>query len=127
MITRLRVLAVGTVAVLTVASPLFAHHTWAVDRTQAITVKGTVTAVDWSNPHIQILLDVKADNGSVEKWTAGGPSTGRMAESGWDRNSLKPGDTITAVGHRATDGSNALRMQKVVLSNGKELTAYGTR
>ena len=127
MITRLQALAVGTVALLLVASPLFAHHTWAVDRTQAITVKGTVTEFDWSNPHVQILLDAKDDNGKLEKWTAGGPSTARMAGSGWSKNTLKPGDVITAVGHRATDGSNLLRVQKVVLSNGHELTGYGNQ
>jgi hypothetical protein len=126
-ITRLQALAVGTVGVLMVASPLFGHHTWAVDRTQTISVKGTVTGVNWSNPHVQILLDAKDDSGKVEKWTAGGPGPGRMAGSGWDKNTLKPGDVITAVGYRATDGSNLLRTQKFVLSNGQELTGYGTR
>ena len=127
MITRLQALAVGTAGILLVASPLFAHHTWAVNRTQAITVKGTVTGFDWSNPHVQILLDAKDDNGKLEKWTAGGRSTARMAGSGWNKNTLKPGDVITAVGHRATDGSNLLRVQKVVLSNGHELTGYGNQ
>jgi hypothetical protein len=92
-----------------------------------MTLKGTVTGFDWSNPHVQILLDAKDDNGEVEKWTAGGPSTARMAGSGWNKNTLKPGDVITAVGHRATDGSNLLRVQKVVLSNGQELTGYGNQ
>ena len=127
MITGLRALAVVTVGILTVASPSFAHHTWAVDRTRAVTLRGTVTGIDWSNPHVEIFLDAKDDNGKVEKWTAGGPSTGRMAGSGWNKNTLKPGDVITAVGHRATDGSRLLRTQKVVLSNGQELNAYGGR
>jgi len=126
-ITRLQALAVGTVGILMIASPLFAHHTWAVDRTEAITVKGTVTGFDWANPHVQILLDAKDDNGKVEKWTAGGPSTARMAGSGWNKNTLKPGDVITAVGYRATDRSNLLRVQKIVLSNGQELTGYGSQ
>ena len=126
-ITRLQALAVRTVGVLLIASPLFAHHTWAVDRTRAVTVKGTVTGVEWSNPHVQILLDVKDDSGKVEKWTAGGPGPGRMAGSGWDKNTLKPGDMITAVGYRATDGSNLLRTEKFVLSNGQELTGYGSQ
>ena len=127
MITGLRAIAVVTVGVLTVASPSFAHHTWAVDRTRDVTVKGTVTRVDWSNPHVQIFLDAKDDNGKVEKWTAGGPSTGRMEGSSWDKNTLKPGDMITAVGHRATDGSNLLRVRKIVLADGLELTGYGNR
>jgi hypothetical protein len=112
-----------------VASPLFvfAHHTWAVDRTRAITVKGTITGVNWSNPHVEIFLDAKDDNGNVEKWTVGGPSPGRMTGSGWNKNILKPGAIITAVGYRATDGSRLLRTETVMLSNGQELAFYGNR
>ena len=125
--TRLRAFAVATVGVLMVGTPLFAHHTWAVDRSHEMTVKGTVTGFDWSNPHVQISLDVKNGSGRVEKWTAGGPSTARMAGSGWGKETLKPGDTITAVGYRATDGSNLLRVQKIVLSSGQELNGYGNQ
>ena len=125
--TRLQALALGAVGVLMIASPLFAHHTWAVDRTRDVTVRGTVTGVDWSNPHVSIFVDAKDEKGNVEKWTVGGPSTGRMAGSGWNKTTLKPGDVITAVGHRATDGSRLLRTQKVVMANGQELVAYGSR
>lgn len=127
MITRRYALAVGTVGILIGASPLLAHHTWAVDRTRAVTVKGTVTGFNWSNPHVEIFLDAKDDNGNVEKWTAGGPSTGRMAGSGLNKNILKPGDVITAVGYRATDGSKLLRVETIVLPNGQELAFYGNR
>ena len=129
MITKRQALAVGTVGILMVASPLFvfAHHTWAVDRTRAITVKGTITGVNWSNPHVEIFVDAKDDNGNVEKWTVGGPSPGRMTGSGWNKNVLKPGAPITAVGFRATDGSKLLRTETVTLSNGQELAFYGNR
>ena len=123
--SRLLALAVGTVAALMVATSSFAHHAWAVDTTRSITVKGTVTGVDWSNPHIQIFVDTKDSNGNVEKWTVGGPSPSRMAGNGWDKNTLKAGDVITAVGQRATDSPNLLKTQKVVLSSGKEMVAYG--
>lgn len=126
-IFKRQALAAGTVWVLMIASPLLAHHTWAVDRTRAVTVKGTVTGFNWSNPHVEIFLDAKDGNGNVEKWTAGGPSTGRMAGSGWDRNILKQGDSITAIGYRATDGSKSLRLETIVLSNGQELAFYGNR
>jgi Family of unknown function (DUF6152) len=108
-----------------VASVSFAHHTWAVDTSHSITVKGTVTRFDWSNPHVQIFLDAKDENGHVEKWTAGGPSPSRMAGTGWDKNTLKAGDVITAIGHRATDATNLLKMDKAVLSSGRELVGYG--
>ena len=123
--SKLRALVVGTVAVLLVASSSFAHHVWAVDTSRSITVKGTVTGFDWGNPHVQIFLDTKDTNGKVEKWTAGGPSPTRMSGTGWDKNTLKAGDVITAIGHRATDASNLLRIQKVVLSDGRELRGYG--
>jgi uncharacterized protein DUF6152 len=123
--SRLLALAVGTIALLMIATSSFAHHAWAVDTTRSITVKGTVTGVDWSNPHIQIFVDTKDSNGNVEKWTVGGPSPSRMAGNGWDKNTLKAGDVITAVGQRATDSPNLLKTQKVVLSSGREMVAYG--
>jgi hypothetical protein len=125
--SRLQALAVGTLGVLMVASSSFAHHVWAVDTQRSITVKGTVTGFDWGNPHVQIFLDARDSNGTVEKWTAGGPSPTRMTGTGWDRNTLKVGDLITAVGHRATDTPNLLRIQKVVLADGRELMGYGSR
>jgi hypothetical protein len=129
-ITKLQILtlgAVGIVAILVGASLLFAHHAWPVDRSKEITVKGTVTEYDWSNPHVMIGLDVMADSGKVEKWNVGGPSTTRMEGNGWDRNTLKPGDVITAIGYRFSDGSNILRLEKIVTSSGRELFLYGRR
>jgi len=126
-ITRLQILALGAVGILAAASPLFAHHAWPVDRSREITVKGTVTEYNWSNPHVMIDLDVKEDNGKVEKWNVGGPSTARMEKNGWDRNTLKAGDVITAIGYRFSDGSNILRLQKIVMSNGKQLLLYGSQ
>ena len=121
-------LAVGTLGVLLMgAGSSFAHHAWAVDTTRSITVKGTVTGFAWSNPHVQIFLDVTGNNGAVEKWTAGGPSPSRMSGTGWDPNTVAAGDVVTAVGHRATDKPNLLRIQKVVFSNGREFAGYGAR
>jgi len=90
-----------------------------------ITVKGTVTDYTWANPHVMIGLDVKDANGRIEKWNVGGPSTTRMAGNGWDKTTLKMGDVITGIGYRFTDGSNILRLQKIVMANGKEMFLYG--
>ena len=122
---RVRALSVGTVMALMVAGPSFAHHTWAVDTTRSITVKGTVTGVDWSNPHVQIFVDANDGSGKVEKWTVGGPSPSRMAGTGWSKDTLKAGDVITAIGQRATDAPNLLKTQRVILSSGREMVAYG--
>jgi hypothetical protein len=91
------------------------------------TVKGTVTQFDWGNPHVWISFEAKGDKGGIEKWSAGGPSPSRMAGTGWDKGTLKPGDQITAVGHRITDGTYSLRLEKVVLSDGREMLCYGGR
>jgi hypothetical protein len=126
-IARLQILALGFVGILAAASPLFAHHAWPVDTSREVTVKGTVTGYNWSNPHVMIGLDVADASGNVEKWNVGGPSLNRMIGNGWDKNTLKTGDVITAIGHRFIDGSNILRLQKVVMANGKEFFLYGGR
>ena len=127
MTNRRQALAIGMIGVLMAASPLWAHHTWAVDRTRPVTLKGTVTGLNWSNPHVEIFLDAKDENGNVEKWTVGGPSPGRMTESGLNKNIVKPGDIITAIGYRATDGTRLLRTQTIGLPNGQTLAFYGDR
>ena len=125
MITRLQVSALGVVGILAAASPLFAHHSWPVDTSREITVQGTVTGYSWGNPHVMMGLDVRDANGAIEKWSVGGPSVTRMAGNGWDKDTLKMGDAITAIGYRFTDGSNVLRLQKIVMASGKEMFLYG--
>lgn len=124
---RRQILALGAAGILAAASPLFAHHSWPVSYGNLVTVTGTVTGYEWGNPHVMIGLDVKADNGTVERWNVGGPSTSRMAGNGWDRNTLKPGDVMTATGYRFADGQKVLRLEKVLLSGGKEMFLYGSR
>jgi uncharacterized protein DUF6152 len=114
-------------AMLAAASPLLAHHSWPVDTSKAVTVSGTVTSYEWGNPHVMMGLDVKADDGSTEKWNVGGPSTTRMEANGWDKTTLKPGDVITATGFRFSDGQKILRLEKIVMAGGKEMFLYGRR
>ena len=125
MTLKLRALSAATVAFLLAATSSFAHHTWAVDATRTLTLKGTVTGFEWTNPHVMIVMETKDANGKAESWRAGGPSPSRMAGTGWDKNTLKAGDVITAIGHRATDSPNLMKTDKVVMSNGRELLAYG--
>jgi hypothetical protein len=124
-INRRQVLALVAVGMIAAASPLFAHHSWPVDTSREVTVKGTVMGYSWTNPHVMMGLDVKADNGKSETWQVGGPSIARMSANGWGPTTLKMGDTITAIGYRFTDGSNVLRLQKIVMPNGKTLFLYG--
>jgi hypothetical protein len=113
---------------LAVSVPAFAHHAWhGYDMKNLTTVKGTVTQFDWGNPHVWIGFEARDDKGNLQKWSAGGPSPSRMANTGWDKDTLKPGDQLTAVGHRITDGTYSLRLEKVILSDGRELVCYGRR
>lgn len=126
--TRLLTFACLAAGLLTIAGPALAHHAWhGYDMDHTTTVKGTVTNFDWGNPHVWIYLDVKDDKAGIGKWSAGGPSPSRMAGTGWDKNTLKPGDEITAIGHRISDGTNFLRLEKVILADGRELICYGGR
>jgi len=123
---RNKILALGIfAAVLLLGSgTAFAHHAWnGYDMSNLTTVKGTITNFDWANPHVWMSFDVN-DNGKVEHWDAGGPSPSRMQGTGWNKDTLKPGDQITAVGHKIKDGTLKLRLDKVVLANGKSLVCY---
>jgi hypothetical protein len=126
--TRLLILATALTGFFLIGGPAPAHHAWhGYDMDHMTTVKGTVTRFDWSNPHVWMNFDVTADNGTVEKWAGGGPSPSRMAGTGWDKTTLKPGDQITAVGHRISDGTYSIRLEKVILADGRELVCYGNR
>ena len=106
-----------------ISAPLLAHHGEAnYDTEKTTSVKGTVTEFEFVNPHVQITLDVKNDKGEMEKWTGEARSPAMLSRyGGWDRNTLKVGDVITLYGHRTKNGTNFLRLEKIVLSDGKEL------
>jgi uncharacterized protein DUF6152 len=122
---RARVVALGAVGILAAATPLLAHHSWPVDFSKEVTVKGTVTEYSWGNPHVMIGLEVRTDDGKMEKWSVGGPSTTRMAANGWGKDSLRMGDVITGTGYRFADGQRILRLQKIVMPDGKVMLLYG--
>jgi hypothetical protein len=111
-----------TFAVLFVSGPLLAHHGEAnYDTEKTTTVKGTVTNFQFINPHVQIFMDVKNDNGEIEKWSGEARSPSMLVRvGGWDKNTLKPGDVITMIGFRSKNGSNILRLKKIVLADGQE-------
>jgi hypothetical protein len=113
------------VAFISGAVPLPAHHSWPVSRAQLVTVKGTVIEFAWENPHPMIALQVKTDDGKTEKWMVGGPAINRMEANGWTKTSLKPGDVITGIGYQFTDGQKIIRLERVILADGKEMRLYG--
>jgi len=107
------------------AVSLSAHHSWPVNMSQLVTVKGTVVDFAWENPHPMITLEVRTDDGKVEKWLVGGPAINRMEANGWTKASVKPGDMLTGIGYQFTDGQKILRLERVVFADGKEMRLYG--
>ena len=112
-------------ALVSYAAPLSAHHSWPVSRSQLVTVKGTVMEFEWANPHPMITLEVRTDDGKVEKWLIGGPAINRMEANGWTKATVKPGDVITGTGYQFSDGQKILRLERIVFANGKEMRLYG--
>jgi hypothetical protein len=110
-------------AALFVASPIFAHHGETnYDTDKLVSVKATVTDFEFINPHVQIYLEAKNDKGETEKWTCEARSPAMLVRNGgWDKNTLKTGDVITATGFRAKNGTNILRLKEIVLADGTKL------
>jgi hypothetical protein len=110
-------------AALIVSAPVLAHHGETnYDTDKLVSVKATVTDFQFINPHVQIFLDAKNEKGEVEKWTCEARSPAMLVRNGdWDKNTLKPGDTITAIGFQSKNGARILRLKKIVLADGKEL------
>ena len=124
----MKTLCVPAFVILTLVSavmPLSAHHSWPVSFDRLVTVKGTVTEVNWANPHPMITLEVQGNDGRTEKWQIGGPAIIRMVGNGWTKTTVKPGDVITGIGYQYTDGEKIIRLERVVLADGKELRVYG--
>jgi hypothetical protein len=112
-------------ALVSSAVALSAHHSWPISREQLVTVKGTVMEFAWENPHPMITLEVRTDDGKVEKWLVGGPAINRMEANGWNKSTVKKGDVITGIGYQFTDGQKIIRLERVLLADGKELRLYG--
>ena len=114
------------VGLLIISVPMFAHHGSAgYDTAKLAAVKGRVTDFRFTNPHVEIYLDRKDDNGNVEKWAAEAQSPNMLYRQGWNINTLKIGDEITIVGAPGKEGSNILLLRKIVLANGQEFAAQG--
>jgi hypothetical protein len=112
-------------AVLLSTSSVWAHHSPSAefDMTKRITVTGTLTKVDWINPHITLAMDVKNESGKVESWSFESNPPAWFRRVGVNRNDLAKaiGQTVTAEGVRSKDGSPFGYMQKITLADGTSL------
>ena len=110
-------------AALSAPTPLRAHHAFAAefDADQPITLRGTVTRVEWINPHTWIHIDVKETGGKMVEWMIEGGTPNTLLRRGVDKNSLPAGTEIVVDGYRAKNGSNRANGRDITLPGGRKL------
>ena len=126
MTRKLTVILCAAVGVLFFAGPMFAHHgAAAYDTSQTTTLKGTVVEFNFINPHCQLFINVADDSGQIVKWNGEFTNPGVLHRRGWTKEMFKPGDPITLIGNRAKSGASVLRVLKLEMADGREITALG--
>jgi len=117
-----RVLTAMAFATLATA-PALAHHSFAAqyDRNKPKTLTGTVTKMEWQNPHIYFYVSVKDAAGTVTEWAVEGMAPNGLYREGWKKDTIKVGDVVTVDGWLARDGSNLLNVSTVKLPDGRTL------
>ena len=120
--TKISFAAFGA-GLLLAAVPLIAHHSFAAefDAAQPITLSGTVTKMEWINPHAWIHLEVKKPDGTVENWEVETGNPSALIRRGFNRNSLPAGTEITVQGFRAKDGGMRANGRDLTFKDGKKL------
>ena len=118
---KLAVLAAGLVC----AASMYAHHSFSAefDNSKPVNLQGTVTKVDWLNPHIWIYLDVKDESGKLANWQCEGGAPNSLTRNGWTKNDLKKGDLISVNGTLAKDASKTCNASSVKFADGRTVFA----
>jgi len=117
-------LLIAGVGLLAPAAAL-AHHSFAAeyDVKKPVTLKGTVSKVEWTNPHARFYIDVKDESGTVQTWNLELASPNVLSRNGWNRHTLNVGDQVTVEGSQAKDGSQMANARNVILADGRKIFA----
>jgi len=118
-------LLVGAGLVAAAALRVAAHHSFAAefDINKPVKLTGSVTKLEWMNPHIWVYLDVKADQGVPQHWQCEGGAPNTLTRNGWNKDSLRYGDQVTIDGSRAKDGSKTCNIRLAKLPDGRSVFA----
>jgi hypothetical protein len=116
--TRLTVAVASLAGLLLGAVPVVAHHSFAAeyDANKPIKLTGTVTKIEWTNPHCYFYIDVKTESGKVESWALELGNPNALLRNGWTPKSVKIGDEVAVEGTRAKDGTLLGNARSMVLS-----------
>jgi hypothetical protein len=121
--SKLAIFFAGIFGVLVVSGPVSAHHgNSAYDMSKTVPMKATVTKFEYSNPHTQVYYDVTDEKGNVEHWVAETTNPAMLNRVGWSRETLKAGDQVVLFVNPNKVGAKITFLQKVVFSDGKELS-----
>ena len=117
------VVAGAAFAVAAAVVPVMAHHSFAAefDAKKPVKLRGTVTKMEWINPHSWIHIDVKTPDGKVEQWMVEGGAPNALLRRGWNKNSLLPGTEILVEGFQAKDGALRANGRDITFPDGKKL------
>ena len=105
--------------------PLMAHHSFAAeyDSKKPVTLTGVLTKLEWTNPHARFYLSVKDESGAATTWEFELASPNGLMRRGWNRTSMKLGETVTVTGYLAKDGSKIANARSVSLADGRKIFA----
>jgi hypothetical protein len=118
---KLKIIILALGSAFAAALPLLGHHSFAAefDPTKAVRIHGTLTKIEWTNPHSYFYVDVKDEQGNIVNWGCEAGAPGALSRRGFKKGDIKLGDMIYVDGYLAKDGSHLMDARRVTLPDGR--------